>query len=203
MLHPTLSLSHRGARVARAPLPLASLRFLAPALLIVALALPWWQIGMVAPQYPQGLHVTTWFFAVTGDVGEVDELNHYIGFMPLADVAHIERVAAYALGPLFVLLLAFGLFAKSRWAWLASLPAISLPVCFVADLAGWLSYAGHHLDPHAALSTSVAPWTPRLFGEGGVGQFHTFSAFGIGFYLAVAAAALAVIELLRRRKAAR
>ena len=156
---------------------------------------------MVAPQYPQGLHVTTWFFAVTGDVGEVDELNHYIGFMPLADVAHIERTAAFVAAPLILLLLIGAMFCKNRFARLGALPALGLPAIFVADLAAWLYYAGHHLDPHAALSTSVAPWTPRLFGEGGVGQFQTMSAFGAGFYLAVLAAVLAILALRGRNAA--
>jgi hypothetical protein len=152
---------------------------------------------MIAPQYPQGLHVTTWFFAVTGDVGEVDGLNHYIGFMPLANVAHLERLAAFVIGPLTVLLLTLSVALKNRWSWLLALPAIALPFIFVGDLAAWLYYAGHHLDPHAALSTSVAPWTPRLFGLGGVGQFHTYSQFGIGFYLALAAVMVAIATLLK------
>lgn len=171
------------------------LRWLPPVLLALALALPWWNISMVAPQYPQGLRVTTWFFGVTGDVGEVDELNHYIGFMPLADVARIEREAAVVIGPLILLLLAIAIARKGRFARLAALPAIGLPLVFIGDLAGWLYYAGHHLDPHAALSSSVAPWTPRLLGLGGVGQFHTFSQFGAGFYLALGAAITAIIVL--------
>lgn len=176
------------------------LRLIAPCLLALALAAPWWNIAMVAPQYPQGLHVTTWFFTVTGDVSEVDELNHYIGFMPLAGVARLEREAAFIIGPLALLLLAFAMRRRGLLGWVAALPAITLPVVFVGDLAAWLWYAGHHLDPHAALSSSVAPWTPKLFGAGGVGQFHTYSEFGIGFYFALAAAMVAIAALRQRQE---
>lgn len=164
----------------------------AAVLLLVALSLPWWRFNMIAPQYPYGLHVTTWFFGVTGDVHEVDELNHYIGFMPLAQLAGTERHLAFFAGPLALALLALAAVLTSRWRWVLALPAISLPAFFVADLASWLKYAGNHLDPHAALSGAVAPWTPNLFGAGGVGQFHTLAVFEPGFYLAVCAAIAAI-----------
>lgn len=176
----------------------------AAVLLLAALSVPWWRFNMVAPQYPYGLHVTTWFFGVTGDVHEVDELNHYIGFMPLAQLAGTERHLAFLAGPLALALLALAAALTSKWRWLLALPAISLPVFFVADLASWLKYAGHHLDPHAALSGAVAPWTPNLLGAGGVGQFHTLAVFEPGFYLATIAAlvAIAAIALPARERAA-
>lgn len=173
---------------------------LAAVLLVVALALPWWRFFMVAPQYPEGLSVTTWFFAVTGDVHEVDELNHYIGYMPLADIAALERHIAFFAGPLAVALLALAAALKTRRRALLVIPALSLPVIFVADLAAWLQYSGHHLDPHAALSGAVQPWTPNLMGPGGVGQFHTYSSLEAGFYLSVAAALVAIYGVIRQFK---
>lgn len=158
---------------------------------------------MVAPQYPFGLHVTTWFFGVNGDVKEVDELNHYIGFMPLARIAVVERHLAYLLGPALVLALAFPAFVRARLALVAALPAIGLPAFFLSDLAAWLHYAGNHLDPHAALSSSVAPWTPALLGPGGVGQFHTFAMLGGGFWLALVAAVLSADAIAIRVRARR
>lgn len=175
----------------------AALYGAAAALLLIALSLPWWRFNMIAPQYPYGLHVTTWFFGVTGDVHEVDELNHYIGFMPLAQLAGTERHLAFFAGPFALALLALAASVKSKWRWLLALPAISLPLFFVADLASWLRYAGNHLDPHAALSGAVAPWTPNLFGAGGVGQFHTLAVFEGGFYLAVLAAIVAIAAMAR------
>lgn len=179
------------------PKPTAAALYAAAAgLLLIALALPWWRISMIAPQYPYGLHVTTWFFGLTGDVSEVDELNHYIGFMPLAHIAGFERHLAFIAGPLALALLAAAAFVRSRAVQaLLAIPAASLPVVFVADLAAWLRYAGHHLDPHAALSGAVMPWTPVLFGNGGVGQFHTASVFEPGFYLALLAVIVAIVAM--------
>lgn len=183
----------------KAPKIAAALLYGAAAVLLVAaLALPWWRFYMVAPQYPYGLSVTTWFFAVTGDVHEVDELNHYIGYMPLADIASLERHIAFLAGPLAAALLALAAALKNRWRALLVIPALWLPIVFVVDLAMWLQYSGHHLDPHAALSGAVQPWTPNLLGPGGVGQFHTFSSLEAGFYLAVLAALLALGGVFRQ-----
>lgn len=187
-------------RTHRPQITAAMLYGLAAVLLVIALALPWWNFFMVAPQYPEGLNVTTWFFTVTGDVHEVDELNHYIGFMPLAQMASFERNLAHLAGPLFVLLLAIAAFVKTRWRALLAIPAITLPVVFLVDLAVWLQYAGHHLDPHAALSGAVQPWSPNLFGPGGVGQFHTYSSLQAGFYLAVLAAIVSIVAVFRQFK---
>ena len=92
----------------------------------------------------------------------------------------------------------------SRVAALLALPIVAFPFVFVADLYYWLYRAGHELDPTAALSTSIKPFTPRLLGLGRVGQFSTTARFEPGFYLALLAAivALAVIALRLRRKAA-
>lgn len=165
-------------------------------MLLVALFLPWWQITMHAPQYPDGLRAQVGVFSLTGDVREIDTLNHYIGFMPLARVAPLERELGRILAPAIVMLMLAAALGGGAWRWLA-LPAVVLPVFMVGDLAWWLWFAGHHLDPHAPLSTSVAPWTPHLLGPGGVGQFHTFAMFSLGFWLAVAAALVCAVVLFR------
>ena len=185
----------RGRRRARwldrALLPIAAL------LSVGALLLPWWSLTMHAPQYPDGLTVTTGLLAVTGDVNEVDGLNHYIGFMKLAAFATFEReLAPWGEAAIIVLLMvaAGGRPAWTRWL---ALPAVVLPAFFIGDLAGWLYYAGHHLDPHAPLSSSVMPWTPHLIGSGGVGQFTTIGSLISGFWCALGAALLSAIAIVR------
>jgi hypothetical protein len=67
------------------------------------------------------------------------------------------------------------------------------------DLFAWLYYAGHSLDPTAALSSSIKPFTPRLLGEGDIGQFSTVASFGLGFYLALIAVLLVLAATLLGR----
>ena len=62
-------------------------RFLIPTILMVTAAvlilisifLPYWKLTLFAPQYPQGLKVELYVNRATGDIQELDILNHYIG----------------------------------------------------------------------------------------------------------------------------
>ncbi|MFZ5825408.1 MAG: cytochrome C [Bacillota bacterium] len=168
----------------------------AASLLLVSIWLPYWTIKLEAPQYPEGLWATTYVTHLTGDVREIDELNHYIGMMRLDDAAALEkRVAVYAMVSIAALaLLSWALRGWLRWA--LRLPLVLFPAGFVADLAYWLWYAGNHLDPTAALSSSIKPFTPAVLGRGTIGQFHTVARFELGFWLALLGAAVAILTLL-------
>lgn len=158
----------------------------------------YWSLTLNAPQYPDGLKVTLFTHKLEGDVREVDGLNHYIGMMPLGDAAGFERsIAKVALGAFMLLGVLAALLRPAKAAWLA-LPIILFPMAFVADLYFWLRKAGQDLDPTAALSSSVEPFTPTIFGHGAVGQFSTDAMFGLGFALASVAAILALAGLIGR-----
>lgn len=184
--------------VRRSPLRFAAL-IAAAVLLIASILLPYWSITLHAPQYPGGLTVDAYTYKLTGDVSEVDGLNHYIGMMELGEAAKIERAISRFAIPVVALLAVASFFVQSRWRWLLVLPVIVYPFIFMADLFAWLYYAGHSLDPHAALSSSIKEFTPRLFGTGKIGQFSTEASFGNGFYLAAAAAAIVVVATLISR----
>jgi copper chaperone NosL len=173
--------------------------------LLVSTIFAYWALTLHAPQYPGGLEVTIYTHEVTGDVREVDGLNHYIGMMPLGDAASLERsIASFAIVG-FVILAVVAATWKAKWAPLLALPIVLFPFVFAVDLYFWLHKAGHDLDPTAALSSSVKPFTPAILGEGIVGQFSTTAMFGPGWFIALAGAILAsmgIIGLLRGRKPA-
>ena len=81
------------------------------------------------------------------------------------------------------------------WRLLARVPMVVFPIVFIIDLFAWLYYAGHTLDSRAALSSSIDEFTPHIFGTGVIGQFKTEAAFQAGFWLAVAAAVLAIAAI--------
>jgi hypothetical protein len=68
-------------------------------------------------------------------------------------------------------------------------------------LFAWLYYAGHSLDENAPMSSSISEFTPRLLGEGTIGQFRTEANFQAGFYLAVGAAVIALVVTIWERQA--
>ncbi len=184
-------------------------RYLAPTallaaarvLLLVSIFLPYWHMELDAPQYPDGLFVTAYVNRLEGDVREIDTLNHYIGMKPLHEAARFERAASVWMIVAMVLLVEGAAFIHTRWAVLLVLPAVLFPVGFLVDLQYWLHTFGQNLDPGAPLSTSVKPFTPTILGEGGIGQFRTYSEVGAGYLLALAAAGLTAGSLLLHRRA--
>ncbi len=174
---------------------------LAAILVLISIFLPYWRIKLYAPQYPQGLVAQVYINRVTGDVREIDELNHYIGMRPLEDAAQLERSLSIYLIIAMALLLWAANYIHSPFAAVLSLPIILFPLIFAADLYYWLWYFGTHLDPHAPLSSSVKPFVPPLIGWGKIGQFKVFAMFHIGFWLAVLASILTIVGLYYHRKA--
>jgi hypothetical protein len=170
----------------------------AAALLVLTMFMPYWSITLHAPQYPKGLTVNAYVNEMSGDVAEVDGLNHYIGMIKLQDAATFERAVSRFAIPAIGLLAVLSFWVRGGWRWLVALPIVIYPVVFTADLFAWLYYAGHSLDPTAALSSSIKPFTPAIFGTGVIGQFHTEARFEIGFFLALLAAAIVVAATIRR-----
>ncbi len=190
------SLAER-AEAARRPLCDARVRLalliVAAGMLIASIFLPYWDITLHAPQYPKGLLVRAYVSRLSGEVREVDELNHYIGMIKLDEAARLERALSRVAIPVVALLAVASFWARGRWKWLLILPAAVYPLVFVADLAAWLYYAGHALDPEAPLSTSIKPFTPHVLGVGKIGQFSTEARFAAGFYLALLSGILVVV----------
>lgn len=181
-------------------LPTAAL-MLAALLLTTSIFVPYWSMTLVAPQYPKGLTVDVYINHLEGDIQEVDALNHYLGMPKLDEGGRLERsIAVYTLLA-FGLLLVATIFIHNQWAALLALPAVGFPLVFVADLWLILYRYGHSIDPKSALGSAIDPFTPKLVGEGTIGQFSTHASFELGFFLAVAASIVILIGLWLHRRA--
>lgn len=170
-------------------------------LILVSLLLPYWVLRLKAPQYPDGLTVTSYVNRLEGDVGELEGLNHYVGLGSFEDAAVLERsIAVVAIIGLAALLLA-ALFIHSRWVLVLTLPALFFPIIFLVDLQYWLYDFGHNLDPLAPLAAAVGEFTPPIFGPAEIAQFDTLALPGIGLLLAFAASGLIGYSLVLHRRA--
>jgi copper chaperone NosL len=174
---------------------------LAAILLIISIFLPYWNMELQAPQYPKGLFVHAYVNRLEGDVREIDGLNHYIGMRPLEEAAQLERSLSAVLISVMALLVAAAVFIHTKWAVLLALPAVLYPVIFLTDLYLWMRNFGQNLDPTAALSSFIEPFTPPILGEGLIGQFKTIATVDTGWYLAVLASILVLIGLYFHRRA--
>lgn len=198
-----------GPRVSRELFERERRRFLLPTvligaaamLLLVSIFLPYWQLTLMAPQYPDGLEAVMYVNRVTGDIHEIDNLNHYIGMRPLEDAATLERTLSVVMILVLLLLTATAIFVHSPFALFLGLPAIGYPVIFLADLYYWMRSFGLNLDPKAPLSSSVKPFVPPLLGSGKVGQFETVASWEAGLILAIVASVVTILGLYFHRRA--
>jgi copper chaperone NosL len=170
------------------------------ALFAASYLLPWWNFHLVAPQYPKGLQLQIWLTGMSGDTREIDILNHYIGMHAITSAATTEvAVGGYLVGAVCLAVLAALLSAGRRVGWTALIPAIGLPVGFVADIAYHMWHFGHDLDPAAPLNFPT--FTPMLLGPGIVGQFHTWAWPAAGFWMALSGLVLVIAAVVLRRRA--
>lgn len=161
------------------------LRFRARILLLLLLVplvahffFPMWQISMSSPQYPKGLSVDIYSYAVTGhngqDIAEINELNHYIG-MQTIDRAQLTDLdwLPFAFGTLILLGLRVAAIGNVR----ALMDFTALSIYLGAFSMGRFYYKmytlGHTLDPKAAFD--LEPFTPVIFGTRQVANFLTQS----------------------------
>lgn len=151
--------------------------------------LPIWQATLRAPQYPGGLTMRAYGNKVTGDVGEIDNLNHYVG-MRAFDPADVPEMGLWPL-VLAVALLAVVVALVWRHGWAGRVARLYLwltPLGVLADIQLRLHQYGQDLDPLAALR--IDPFTPWVVGPTKVWNFTTWSWPGLGLVSLVLAAAV-------------
>jgi hypothetical protein len=131
-------------------------------------------------------------------VEEMNTINHYIGMEPIERGAQLEfAVAPYLFIGFGAMLVAMLFYSGALW-WLLGLPAILLPVIFIADFAFWLWWFGHNLREWAAFT--VKPFMPTVLGEGLVAQFSTYAYPHYGMLLSLTSALCIALAVLIRRK---
>jgi len=167
-------------------------------------SMPIWAVSLEAPNYPkeafpQGIPVFFHFDGFSGEVHEMNTINHYVGMDPMWVGGHIEReIGIYALLLLSLFLIYFIAYNKKIFT-LAMLIPVSLPVLFIADYSYWLYWFGHNLHNWGAFK--IKPFMPTVFGDGKIAQFTTHSYPTIGFYLLVAISLLSLLAVMARNKA--
>ncbi len=181
------------------------LLLVAALLVFASIWLPYWQVRLVAPQYPKGLNVIVYVTGMDGDVREVDVLNHYIGMRPLGEAAPFERkISVPGLSAIAIALVLLTLIPRPRWLQiLLASPVWAVPFVFASDLYYWLREYGLNLDPKAPLSAMIKPFIPPLVGPGKVGQFHAMAWFHIGYFTVLAAGVMTLAAVYRRLRCER
>ncbi|HEY0669560.1 MAG TPA: hypothetical protein VGD22_15365 [Sphingobacteriaceae bacterium] len=134
-------------------------------LMISAYFLPLWQIILEAPQYPEGLGLEIWLHGITGNIDQINGLNHYIGMKHIVVDEFLEfKIVPY----IFALIIILGLFTalngsrKLLWVWISIL--IAFAIVGFTDFYLWEYDYGHNLDPRAAIKVPGMSYQPPLIG---------------------------------------
>ncbi len=169
-------------------------------------SLPLWAVSLEAPNYPkeafpEGIPVFFHFDGYSGEVHEMNTINHYVGMDPMWVGGTIEReIGIYALLLLSLGMVLFIAYNKKIFTYIMIVPAI-LPILFIADYSYWLYWFGHNLHDWGAFK--IKPFMPTVFGDGKIAQFTTHSYPTIGFYLLLLIAFFSLLAILARNKAMR
>ena len=165
---------------------------------------PIWYVALEAPNYPKeafpnGIPVYYHFDGFSGDVHEMNTINHFIGMDPMERGApYLRAIAPYALVAVALLMILYMLYDWKILDYLMLIP-VFLPVIFIGFYAYWLYWFGHHMHEWGAFK--IKPFTPTVFGDGKVAQFTTHSYPTIGFWLLLAISLFSLLAILAKRKA--
>lgn len=175
---------------------------LAAAILVVlAWRAPVWEARLTAPQYPRGLSLTASATGVTGDIHEVNELNHYVG-MKAFETSDAPEMALWT--PTIVLALAaVGLtvaIPQHVVGRLAKLALWAIPIGALLDVQYRLYQYGHGVQHDAAIR--LEPFTPFVVGPTKVLNFTTWAYPGLAIWCLLGAAFLVTFGpgLVRRMR---
>jgi nitrous oxidase accessory protein len=172
----------------RAGITRVALAVVAAALVGLSSVLPLWCMTMKAPQYPKGLKLYAYGTGISGDLREINILNHYLGMAPL-ETPPLE-VALFPVGVAVLIALCLAAPLHRYLSRLAIAALVSTPAAVLADLQWRLYTFGHGFDPHAPIR--LKPFTPPVIGSNTMWNFETSSMIGWGIVcLLVAAVVLA------------
>lgn len=165
---------------------------------------PIWFVSLEAPNYPkeafpQGIPVFFHFDGFSGEVHEMNTINHFIGMDPMQRGGPYERILApYALIFTALMIALFIIYQNKIFSFFMLIPAV-LPIVFLALYSYWLYWFGHNMHDFGAFT--IKPFMPTVFGDGKVAQFVTHSYPTTGFWILLAISFFAILSLLSRRKA--
>lgn len=176
--------------------------------LALLFVLPLWHIGLLAPQYPEGLGLYISINKIVGaqpqDLNSINNLNHYIGMKRITPEDFPElRLMPYAVVALIALGLLVALLGDRRVLYGYTVVFCLGALAGLADFWKWGYDYGHHLSPEAIIKIPGMSYQPPVIGTKQLLNFSAASWPAAGGWIAIAALALLVTLCLRERRLSR
>ena len=181
---------------------------LAALLLLPAFITPLWSIGLVAPQYPDGLGMHIYVNDVRGhdrhDLQNINILNHYIGMQPIEpeEIPELD-IMPVVLGALVGTGLVVALVGKP---WLMAgwfVVFLGAGAAGMVDFYLWNIDYGHNLSPDAPIRIPDMTYSPPIIGTAQILNIRASSYPHLGTLFLTLSALLAgwgVFRSFRRRE---
>jgi copper chaperone NosL len=166
---------------------------------------PMWRISLIAPQYPDGVHLYIYINKIGGkDPGtlqNINILNHYIGMKyivpdDIPELKYFPYVVVFF--SLTALLVAF--VNKQLWYLIWTLVFIFCLCLAMYDFYLWEYDYGHSLDPNAIMKFEGESFQPPLLGKKILLNFTALSYPHFGGYMIILSVALASFANYFKRK---
>lgn len=164
--------------------------------LIPAYFTPLWQISLWAPQYPEGLNMKIWIDHLSGNVDQINGVNHYIGMKHIGVEMFPEFIyLKYVMGAMIGLGLVFFLIGK-KWSLYSFLSLLTLfGIAILVDMYRWGYEYGHELDPKAAIKVEGMSYQPPLIGYKQLLNFLAYSGPDTGSWILMGGVGLLMLAL--------
>src|SRR6478735_4772926 len=165
--------------------------------LIMVLFTPIWRIDLQAPQYPEGLKMFIHANKLSGDVGIINGLNHYIGMKTL----HSDDFKEFTILPGIILVFAFlfiitAIAGKRRWLNILCTLFVAFGVVAMIDFWRWEYDYGHNLNPDAAIVVPGMAYQPPLIGFKQLLNFGAYSMPATGGWIFLSVGLIVVASVV-------
>jgi len=163
---------------------------------------PLWQIGLEAPQYPEGLGLYIAVDKIVGqqpqDLNSINGLNHYIGMKVISpdDIPELQYMPKIVAGLIALGLLTAAL-GKRRLLIGYAMVLMLFSLAGLADFYKWSYDYGHNLSPDAILKIPGMTYQPPLIGSKQLLNFHATSWPAAGGWVLIAAVTLVSVLAIR------
>jgi copper chaperone NosL len=138
--------------------------------LLLLFVLPLWRISLIAPQYPDGVHMWIYINKIGGSepgtLQNINILNHYIG-MKYIEPDSIPELTYFPYAVIgFIVTALIAALMDNKWLYLTWITIMVLGcILAVYDFYLWEYDYGHNLDPNAIMKFEGESFQPPLIGN--------------------------------------
>ncbi len=158
--------------------------------------LPLWEIGLIAPQYPEGLSIYIWHNNITGDIDIINGLNHYIGMKHIKVEMFPEfSYIRYIIAGMIALGLFVSIMGNKIWLKIYCVVILICGITALADFYRWGYDYGHNLDTTAPIQIVGMAYQPPIIGYKELLNFTALSLPASGGWIFVCVALIAFTAL--------